>query len=374
MENTTRLAWAEIDLSAIRHNINQVKNKVGDNVRIMAVVKANAYGHGAERVAKTAIEAGADFLGVAIAEEGDALRASGITKPILILAEPALAAIELVAKNELISAVCTKRTADALSAAAQKYGKTLKVHVKVDTGMSRIGLEPKNVKEFINYLSDLPGIEIEGIFTHFTESDNKESQFTAYQLDRFMLVIDDLNSEGVCPPIKHAANSAGIFLHPASHLDMVRLGISMYGLHPSNDTKDVVDLRPALSLKARISFIKNLKAKNGVSYNRTYVTSCDTVIATIPIGYGDGYTRKLSNKASAIIRGQKCRAVGNICMDQFMVELNDGMDAAADDEVILIGRQGDQEITVDEVANLVGTINYEIVCMVNTRVPRVYKG
>jgi alanine racemase len=235
-------------------------------------------------------------------------------------------------------------------------------------------LEPENTKEFVKYLSGLPGIETEGIFTHFTESDNKESRFTAYQLDRFASVIDELNGEGICPPIKHAANSAGIFLHPASHLDMVRIGISMYGLHPSNDTRDVVDLKPALSLKARISFIKKLKEKNGVSYNRTYVTSRDTVIATIPIGYGDGYTRKLSNKSGAIIRGQKCRAVGNICMDQFMVELNDGMEAATDDEVILIGRQGDQEITVDEVADLVGTINYEIVCMVNTRVPRVYKG
>jgi alanine racemase len=189
-----------------------------------------------------------------------------------------------------------------------------------------------------------------------------------------MSVIDELKSEGMCPPIKHAANSAGIFLHPASHLDMVRLGISMYGLHPSSDTKDVVDLKPALSLKARISFIKKLKADVGVSYNRTFATTRDTTVATIPIGYGDGYSRRLSNKTDVIMNGQRCKAVGNICMDQFMVELNDGLVAAPDDEVVLIGRNGGHEITVDEIADLTGTINYEIVCMVNTRVPRVYKG
>jgi alanine racemase len=373
VEKTTRQTWAEIDLSAIKHNVIQAKKKVGDNVRVMAVVKANGYGHGAERVAKAALEAGAEYLGVAIPEEGDALRAAGVSQPILVLAEPSHLSIPIVIKNDLIATVCTNRTAEALSKQAVRQNKQVKIHIKIDTGMSRIGLAPENATEFIQKISRLPGIEIEGIFTHFTEADIVKSGYTAYQLDRFRSLINELEDIGICPRIRHAANSAGVYLHPASHLDMVRIGISIYGLHPSDATKNLVDLKPALSLKARLSFVKRVKGGAGISYNRTYITREDTIIATVPIGYGDGYSRLLSNKASVLVGGQRFKVVGNICMDQLMVDLGLSSAASFDDEAVLIGRQEDKEITVDEIAGLIGTISYEVVCMINARVPRVYK-
>ncbi|MDI6716540.1 MAG: alanine racemase [Actinomycetota bacterium] len=368
----TRPLWAEVDLSAIKHNVREAMRVVGKQVAIMAVVKANAYGHGADRVAKAACEAGASVLGVAIPEEGANLRKAGITQPIHVLAESTQAAVPILFENDLTATICSITSAAALSQEAVKRGKAIKAHVKVDTGMNRIGLFPEMVASFIRDVRKMPGIELEGIFTHFAEADNPKSDYTNYQLRRFKAIVEELEKEGICPPVKHAANSAAVYLYPDSYFDMVRIGISMYGLHPSEATKEIANLKPAFSLKARLSFVKEIACGEGVSYSRTYKASCDTKIGTVPAGYGDGYTRLLSNKARVLVGGRSCPAVGNICMDQFMVDLGPASEAKADDEVVLIGRQGNEEITVDELAEILGTINYEILCMINARVPRVY--
>lgn len=370
---STRSLWAEIDLSAIRHNIKEARRAVGEHVALMAVVKANAYGHGATQVAKAACEAGASWLGVALPEEGAYLRESGVTQPILILTEAAPPAIPLMLDHTLTATIFSVRAAHALSEEAAARGKTVGVHVKVDTGMNRVGLTPDRTLPFLRELRGLPGLEVEGIFTHFSEADDPESDYTAYQLNRFRSLIRELEGEGICPPIKHAANSAAVYLHPDSHFDMVRVGISLYGLHPSNATKGLVDLKPAFELKARLSFVKDLACGEGVSYSRTYRTTCDTVIGTVPAGYGDGYPRSLSNKIEVLINGCRCPAVGNICMDQFMVDLGPDSAVKVNDEVVLIGRQGNEQISVDDIAAILGTINYEVVCMISGRVPRVYK-
>ncbi|HEY3375553.1 MAG TPA: alanine racemase [Candidatus Aquicultor sp.] len=369
----TRPLWAEIDLSAIKHNIREAKKVIGANVAIMAIVKANGYGHGAVPVAKAAIEAGASSLGVAIPEEGVALREAGITQPILVLSESATAAAPLIVEHGLTATVCSEKASHTLSDEATQQGKRVKVHVKVDTGMNRIGLVPERVAEFLRHVNSLPGLEVEGIFTHFAEADNPRSTYTNFQLAQFMPLVHALKNEGLCPPVRHAANSAGVYLHLQSHLDMVRIGISLYGLHPSEATKGKVDLRPSLSLKSRLSFVKNVKAGTGVSYGRIFRASQDTTIGTIPAGYGDGYTRLLSDKADVLVGGRRYPAVGNICMDQFMVDFGENTAVSVDDEAVLIGRQGDDEISADELASILGTINYEIVCMINSRVPREYR-
>jgi len=368
-----RPLWAEIDLSAVKHNLKEAAKTVGEQVKIMAVVKANAYGHGAERVAKAACEAGACCLGVALPEEGIQLRKAGIEQPILILAESSCDFIPQVLENDLTATLFSIESAKALSDGAVKQGIVAKVHVKVDTGMNRVGLQPEKVPSFMREIRGYPGIDVEGIFTHFSEADNPESDYTDYQLKRFKALIEELAGEGICPPIKHAANSAAVYLHPDSYFDMVRIGISMYGLHPSEATKGLVDLKPALSLKARITFVKDLAHGEGVSYSRTYRATCDTKIGTVPAGYGDGYSRLLSNKAQVIIGGRRYPAVGNICMDQFMVDIGPDTTVKVEDEVVLIGRQGSEEVSADDIAAILGTINYEVVCMINTRVPRVYK-
>jgi len=370
---STRSLWAEVDLSAIKHNIEEARNVVGERVRIMAVVKANAYGHGATRVAKAASEAGASCFGVALPEEGAYLRKSGITEPILILAETTLSAIPMVFDHNLTATVFTLRAARALSEEAVRRKGIVKVHIKVDTGMNRIGLPPDKTATFIRELKEMPGLEPEGIFTHFSEADNLESDYTNYQLNRFKDLIEELDKDGICPPVRHAANSAAMYLHRDSHFDMVRVGVSLYGLHPAVATKGKVNLKPALSLKAKLSFVKNIACGEGISYGRTYKTVCDTLIGTVPAGYGDGYSRLLSNRAQVIIGGQRYPAVGNICMDQFMVDLGPDSTVKVDDEVVLIGCQGNEEISADEIAEILGTINYEVVCMISERVPRVYK-
>jgi alanine racemase len=239
--------------------------------------------------------------------------------------------------------------------------------------MNRIGLFPEKTAEFLHEVRKLPALEVEGIFTHFSEADNPESDYTTYQIKRFTGLLEELKNKGLCPPVRHAANSAAVYLYPDSYFDMVRVGISMYGLHPSEATREQIDLQPAFSLKARLSFVKRLPGGEGVSYGRKYKTPAATVIGTVPAGYGDGYSRLFSNKSQVLVDGRRYPAVGNICMDQFMVDLGPNSTAKVGDEVVLIGRQGGEEISVDELAAILGTINYEVVCMINARVPRVYK-
>lgn len=372
MDDYQRPVWAEIDLEAIRHNVRLLKRFIPSPTLFMAVVKANGYGHGAVPVARAALEAGANWLGVALVEEGVELRQAGIKSPIQILSEPPSTAARLAVENELIPTVCSKEVAEAISAAAQKGGQKAKIHVKVDTGMNRIGIYPEQVTSFIKYLNSLPSVEVEGLFTHFAVANHPENPYTEEQLSKFKRVLEKLDREDLTPSLKHAANSAATIFFPSAHLDMVRIGIAMYGLYPSPASRERVSLRPALQLKAKVSFVKELPAGQGVSYGLTYRSQEPTQIATLPLGYGDGYSRLLSNKSEVLIGGQRRPVVGNVCMDQLMVDIG-AEKVKVGDEAVLIGQQQAQEISVEELAEILGTINYEVVCNLSPRVPRVYK-
>ncbi len=371
-----RQAWAEIDLTAITHNVRTLKGLTKHGTLFMAVVKANGYGHGAVRVAEASLAAGADRLGVATVEEALQLVAAGVDAPIHILSEapPNPSDSLAIAENDLITTVCREETAQGLSAAAAEAGKTIRVHVKVDTGMNRLGLrsDPSSVISFVERLHSLEGIEVEGIFTHFATADDPADDFMKTQLVRFRAVLAALETRNICPPIRHAANSAAIIRDPESHLDMVRAGIAVYGLDPSPASPKQADIKAALSLKTRVSFVKDVPAGEGISYGLTYKTLKPSRIATLPLGYADGYSRMLSNKTDVLINGQAAANTGTICMDQFMVDVTEIPGVEVGIEAVLIGSSGDATITADDIAARLDTINYEVVCMISARVPRVY--
>jgi len=363
-----RPVWAEINLQAIAKNIRLFRKIIGPKTLLLAVVKADGYGHGAKMVSNAALKNGADQLGVALVEEGAALREAGITAPIQILGEIPDSAAALVINHNLIPTVCSLRAAESLSKAASQTGVVVRAQIKVDTGMNRLGFFPEEVLPFLKRVRELPNLEIEGIFTHFAMADRPESLYTVKQFNKFKDLFSSLPDRSL---LKHAANSAATILFPETHLDMVRIGISLYGLHASSATKTKATLFPALQLKTKISSVKKLGTGEGVSYGLTYKASRPTKIALLPLGYGDGYTRLLSNKSQVLIRGRRFPVAGTICMDQLMVDVGQS-DIKPGEEAVLIGKQGNQEITVDEIAGILGTINYEVVCMINKRVPRIY--
>jgi len=365
-----RPVWAEINLYAIKKNITSVKKLLKSGTLFMAVVKANGYGHGDIEVSKAALAAGADRLGIAFVEEGVRLRKAGITCPIQILGEISPSSAECVVENDLIPTVCSKRTVDEISKEADRARKKAKVHIKIDTGMHRIGLFPKETLNFLNYVKSLQSIEVEGIFSHFAMAGDS-FEYTKKQFEAFVNLVAALKENGFDIPIRHVANSAAAILMPETHLDMVRIGISMYGLHPTESTKNKISLHPVLQLKARVSFTKRILAAEGVSYGLSYRAKDETGIVTLPLGYADGYSRLLSNKSYVLLKGKRFPIVGNVCMDQLMVDVGDDV-IELGSEAVLIGSQGEEEITTDELAKILGTINYEIVCMISDRVPRVY--
>ena len=365
-----RPVWAEINLQAIAKNTRLFRKIIGPKTLLLAVVKADGYGHGATMVSNTALRNGADQLGVALVEEGVALREAGITAPIQILGEIPGGAASLVINHNLIPTVCSLSAAESLSKAASRTGVVVKSQIKVDTGMNRLGFFPEEVLPFLKQVRELPNFKIGGIFTHFAMADRPESLYTTKQFNKFKDLFSSLPSTGK-NLLKHAANSAATILFPETHLDMVRIGISLYGLHASSATKTKATLFPALQLKTKISSVKKLGTGEGVSYGLTYKASRPTKIALLPLGYGDGYTRLLSNKSQVLIRGRRFPVAGTICMDQLMVDVGQS-DIKPGEEAVLIGKQGNQEITVDEIAGILGTINYEVVCMINKRVPRIY--
>ncbi|MCK8824751.1 alanine racemase [Fuchsiella alkaliacetigena] len=370
---TLRPAWAEIDLAKIEHNILQFKKRLAADTLLMAVVKANAYGHGAVEVTKTALAAGVDKLAVAILDEALELKEAGFDEEaILILGwTPAEAAGELI-KQGFAQTIYDYDNAQALSRQAVELDKELKVHVKVDTGMSRIGVQPAEAVDFIKAIHKLPKLVVEGVFTHFALADEKDKSFTYQQFNSFKNVLTELAAAGLEIPIKHCANSAACLDLPETQLDMVRLGISIYGLFPSAQVEQELDLKPALSLKAKIAQLKEVPAGTGISYGHTYTTSAPSKIATIPLGYDDGYSRLLSSNSEVLVNGQRAPVVGRVCMDQFMVDVSEVGEVQVAQEVVLIGKQGSERITVEEIAARIGTINYEVVCMLSSRVPRVY--
>lgn len=371
MNNITRPVWVEINLDNLKFNLRQIKKELSSETMVMAVVKADAYGHGAEAVAKTLIEEGVDRLGVAIPEEGVQLREAGFRIPIHVLGELMPEQYELVMEYDLIPTVAKKETLEALNrmAAGRKVRK--KVHIKLDTGMGRIGLNTEEAVDFIKHAMNLKNIELEGLMTHFASADEEDKEYTYYQWERFNYVLRKLEEEGIEIPLKHAGNSATVIDLQEFQLNMVRPGIALYGLPPSSEVR-LIDLKPVLSWKARIDFLKELPPGAGISYGITFITERKSRIATIPLGYADGYSRLLSNKAYVLIKGRKAPVRGRICMDQFMVEVTDIPGVELGDEVVLIGSQGNETITATEIADMIGTINYEVLCNISKRVPRRY--
>src|SRR6056297_1477928 len=369
----TRPVWAEVNLDHIKFNLNQVIKNVPEETMVMAVVKADAYGHGVLPVAHAAVEAGADRLAVALPEECRKLREADFELPIQILGEVLSKQVSILVENDLIPTISKLETVEQLDELANKKGITKKVHVKVDTGMGRIGVFPDNALDFIKEVMSFENIKVEGLMTHFAKADEEDKDYTYNQWDQFQMVIDRLEEENIDIPIKQAANSATIIDLPHMALNMVRPGIMMYGLRPSHEVDQDFKLKPALSWKAQIVYLKEVPPGTGISYGATYITKKKAKIATIPMGYADGYARLLSNKGEVLINGQRAPIRGRVCMDQFMVDVAHIDDVKIGDEVVLIGKQGDAEFSATEMADLIGTINYEITCDITKRVPRIYK-
>jgi len=369
-----RPTWAEIELNAIAHNMGVFRRAVSPGTCVMAVVKADGYGHGAIAAAREAVSAGASFLGVAAVEEALELRASGITSPILVLGFTAADYAPLLLEHGITATVFTWAEAETFSREAVRFGRKQPVHVKIDTGMSRVGCFPcETADKFIIQLAALPGLELEGIFTHFAAADQEDLSYTRWQLARFLALCDSLARRGIRIPLRHAANSAAALRLPEAHLEMVRVGIALYGLNPGGAASaEAASLHPAMAFKSRVVFLKNVPAGTSVSYGCTYTTKEPAMLATLPVGYGDGFPRRLSNLGQVLIRGRRAPVVGRVCMDQVIVRVDHIPGVAAGDEAVLFGRQGEAVLSADEVAAWLETINYEVVTAVSRRVPRVY--
>lgn len=366
--------YAMVDLNAIRHNILEEKRHIRQGTRIMAIVKANAYGHGAVRVAQCLLDL-VDAYGVAMIEEALELRRAGIDKTILILGHTGKEWFPEVIEYGISQTVYTADMARQLSDTAQKLGKKAIIHIKIDTGMSRIGFLPTD--ENVSVVKDicrLPGIEVEGIFTHFARADETSLAPAEEAFCRYMDFVTKLEHEGISIPVKHVANSAAILAFPKAHLDMVRSGITTYGIYPSDEVpQDVLHLQPAMQWKTTISYIKEIEAGTKVSYGGTFTAGRKTTIATIPVGYADGMKRALSNRGRVLIHGQYAPIIGRICMDQFMADITEIPEAKEGDEVTLFGTDGDAVLPIEEAAAGAYSFPYEFLCSITDRVPRKYK-
>jgi alanine racemase len=360
---------AEIRLGALRRNFGRARELAGKGVRLMAVVKADAYGHGMLRVARELLAEGADYLGVAIVEEAVELRASGIEAPILVLGSSPDDSLGLFAAYGIDLALPSAAKARAASAAALAAGKDIRVHLKIDTGMGRIGVDWRSIEAFAEEIQALPGLDIVGAFSHLATADG-DLDYAREQESRFRAALAGLAKKGIEPPIAHLANSAALVSMPQARFGMVRPGILVYGYEPSPLRS--LGLEPVMRLVSRLSFVKEVEAGEAISYGSTWRAPEATTIATVPLGYGDGYSRALSNKASMWAGGAARPVRGRICMDQAMLDLGPGSKAREGDEVIVFGFRGRQGISGEELCGILGTIPYELTCMVLPRVPRVY--
>lgn len=366
---------AEIDLDAMTYNLEHIKKNLAPKTQVIAVLKADGYGHGAVPLARR-IQKDPEIWGIAVAtvEEGEELRNAGITKPILILGYTYQEDYQKIAKLDFRPAVFKLSMAKELSKAALEAGKTLKIHIKIDTGMTRIGYRDvkKDVPEILA-ISKLPGLEIEGIFTHFARADEADKTPALVQYEKFQEFIRALEQEGLHIPMKHCSNSAGIIRMQEANLDAVRAGIILYGLYPSKEVeREPVPLKPLMSLRSHIAYIKTVEPGVEISYGGIFTTVRETRVATIPVGYADGYPRGLSNKGSVLIRGKRAPILGRVCMDQFMVDVTDIPESEELDQVTLLGKDGEDCITMEELGELSGRFNYEFACCISKRVPRVY--
>ena len=381
-----RFAWAEINLAHLSHNLEIIKSfAASKDIKIMAVVKADAYGHGSVEVSRQAIKSGAYALGVVIVEEGVELRKSGITAPIYVLGESPPEAVEDAVRYDLIQGINSYESARFVSGQCGRIGRGVTININIDTGMNSIGINYRDAVSQILKITALPDLRLESISTHFSCAGGRENSYTEQQWGRFNEIIKQVRDREIAVRFFHCANSAAFFKHRSMHLDMVRTGISMYGLNPYDEDYNnwldpeasgaVSNLKPVFSLKTRITFIKNVPGGEPISYCGTFKTGRDSIIATIPVGYADGYSRLLANKAMVLINGKPAPVVGNITMDQFMIDITDiarENNIGVGDEVILMGESGGQKITAEDIAKLMGTINYEVVCMFKKRIPRIY--
>jgi alanine racemase len=382
----SELNRAEIDLTAIASNVTELRRITRPEAQLLVAVKANAYGHGIVEVAQQAIESGAGALGVARLPEAVMLRDSGIEGPILIFGYTPPDAVSTLIRLDLTQAIYSVDTAKEYAKRIGKTNKRLKVHLKVDSGMGRLGLLPDSrrylspgvnlngsaEKETLQ-IAGLQQLDLEGVFTHFASSDSADKTYAEQQFATYLEFINRLKRAGLEIQIRHAANSGAIIDLPHTHLDMVRAGISLYGLYPSDEVdRTKITLRPAMSLKARIIHLKTVPAGSAISYGMTHITNKPTTIATIPIGYADGYNRRLTNRGIMLVKGVRAPIVGRVCMDLTMLDVGHISDVNLEDEVVIIGQQGNDCITADEIASLLGTINYEVTSAITARVPRVF--
>ncbi|MBR5302001.1 MAG: alanine racemase [Clostridia bacterium] len=365
-----RHTYCEIDLSAIRHNVGVMRNCLKENVDFLAVVKADGYGHGAVKVARAALEAGAKMLAVAIPEEGVQLRQAGIDAPVLVLGGIEEEAADVVAACALTQVVFDEARILALDRAGEKYGRVVDVHLKLDTGMCRIGVRTKEeAQRLVALIDSLAHVRLTGCFTHMATADEDFCEDTHAQIARFAQLCDAIAEIHPGRIIRHAANTASIFRYPQAHFDMVRGGIALYGYPPFEQD---LGLRPAMRWTARAVYVKTIYPGDKVSYGGLFEAERETRVMTVPVGYADGYRRGMTGKGCVLVRGQRARILGRVCMDQIMVDVTDIADAQVGDEVVLLGAQGNDMIDADEMAAWLGTISYEVVCSPSIRIPRVY--
>lgn len=364
--------WAEINLSNLTRNLKTVKSYLNPNTKILSVVKANGYGHGSVAISHHALKNGAWMLGVGDSQEALELRESGITGRILILGAIIEEEIHKVIEHDIRVTVHSKELLPVLNSYARRQGKILKVHVKIDTGMTRLGTSPKNVQRLISNLLTYPNLHIEGICTHLSSVASGNIEYSKKQLAIFRNALNELSGLNSDPFITHAANSAATFAIKESHFDMIRTGIAMYGIDPGIFHTNGFRLEPVLTLKSRIAFIKQVQSGTAISYDQRYMTSKNTLIATCPVGYNDGYPFALTNKGQVLVNGKRANVVGNVTMDYIMIDVGHIENVKTGDEVTLIGRDGTEEITVSEIAKLAQTVPYEITCRLGSRVRRIY--
>jgi alanine racemase len=367
-----RDTWTEISLDAIHHNVSAFKEHIGNDTKYMAVVKADGYGHGAVEIANEALLAGADYIAVAILDEAVLLRESGIKAPVLVMGYTPPEAIATAIEHDITLTVFTSEAAEAIREQANDLKKLTRVHIKVETGMNRIGL--KNKEDVLALARSLSSeyVVIEGVFTHFADADNKDTAYTDKQFENFLKVTDYLKDNDIDVAIRHCCNSAGTIAHPSKHLDMVRVGIAMYGLYPEDFMKKIIDLTQAMTLKTKPVFMKTLQPQESISYGCTYTTEQDSNIVTIPIGYADGFSRLLSNRGDVIVNGERAKIVGRICMDQSMIDVTGIENVDRNTIFSIFGDEKSGHIPMAEVAELMGTIHYETTCLIGKRIPRVY--
>lgn len=373
MEKIMRPVWAEINLDTIATNIKNIKKLIGDK-ELIAIVKADCYGHGAVDVLPTLLESGASRLAVAMLTEAIELRENNINAPIVILGYTPLYLGEELINYDIEQTVYDLDYAKELSKIAISLNKKAKIHIAIDTGMGRIGFLPgDDTVKTINEVYNLEGLEVIGIYSHFSTSDEKDKTYANEQLFKFKKVMGDLKAIGIEIPLKHISNSGAIIDMPETYLNGVRPGIILYGYYPSNEvSKDNISVKPALTLKAKIAHVKELHKDMYISYGKTFKTNKKTIVATLPIGYGDGYPRALSENAKVIVNGKFASILGRICMDQCMIDVTDIENVKTGDEVIILGEEGDLKFNADDMAKALGTINYEILCRIKSRIPRVY--